>query len=197
MDDHNGHGGPLAEGVHDGQASADQADDGALQEIELDGSQAGSTACEEVEESWGNPAAYSGANRSTTPTRTEVEHELAALSRGPFQRILADYLGFSPTPKALRKFAERAPDKYISSLGVLAQLSGYKRDEVVVNNIMMIGSMSDYDIRQRRLEIKRLEQEAARLIEGNQQPRPAEVSRELDPDTIDVQAREVIEPRKD
>lgn len=187
MDSRDGHGGSMAEGVHDSEEEAYRLDEPAQAE---DAGSVDGEAEEEVAESWGDPAAYAGANRSSTPTRTEVEHELAVLSRGPFQRILADYLGFSPTPKALRKFAERSPDKWVNALGVLAQLSGFKRDEVVVNNIVMVGSMSDYEINKRRLELRKMEEEAARLI-GAPEPRPAEVSMERDPDTIDVTAREV------
>lgn len=192
MDTLDGHGGTLATGVRSGQAEEDCP--GSYEEKPgIPNAESDQPPQEngEVEAEWGNPGAYAGAKRTSTPTRAEVEQELAALSRGPFQQILADYLGFAPTPTAIRRFAERYPDKYVFALGVIAQLAGYKKDEVVVNNYMMVGNMSDYEINKRRLELQKQEQEESRLIEAAEEPRQMEVSRKLDPDTIDVQAREV------
>lgn len=190
MDNSNGHGGSLAQGVYDGEAQAYEAIAKRAQEGEH-GDGSGEDA-QKVEESWGDPSAYTGANRSTTPTRAEVENELAILSRGPFQRILADYLGFSPTPAALRRFADKSPDKWAAALGVLADLSGYKKGVMEVNNIMMIGSMDDAALHRRLKELEGQVQDQQRLITGQEQAQPPrELAPSRDSSIIDVQAKKI------
>lgn len=189
MDNSNGHGGPLATSVHDSQTQADAHDADGQKENSAVGDPADAG---EVEETWGDHRSYTAANRRTTPTREEVEDELAILSRGPFARVLADYLGFSPTPAALRRFADKSPDKWAGALAILADLSGYKKGVVEVNNIMMIGSMDDSALIKRVKELEQLMNAQTRLI-TSQEPanQPRELAPSRDPDIIDVKAKSV------
>lgn len=130
----------------------------------------------------------------STPTRAEIEQELESLSRGPFKRILADYLGFSPTAAALRRFADKSPDKWANSVGILAQLAGFKKDVVEVNNFMMIGHMDDATLYRKLQEAEAQFASSSRLIET---PQPVQTLRERDPSSdpsiVDVQATVVPE----
>lgn len=127
--------------------------------------------------------------RSTTPTGEEVEAELAALSRGPFRRILTDFLGFAPDADSIKRLSANKPEKWAASLAILAQLAGYKRDVIEVNNIVMIGSMSDYELNKRLAEVEGMGKESARLISPSQPVTvPQHLAPSRDPDVIDVQA---------
>lgn len=84
------------------------------------------------------------------PIREAIERELEQLDRSSFRRILADYLGYAPTPKAIARLAEKQPDRWIQGLTMLAQLAGFKRDTVEINNnILVVQQMSDSELRKR------------------------------------------------
>lgn len=88
------------------------------------------------------------------PSGEDIEQELESLSRAPFRRILKDFLGFAPSPDALRKFAEKYPDRWANALSTLSQLGGYKKDVTETNNIIMIGHMDDSALRRRMAELE-------------------------------------------
>lgn len=127
---------------------------------------------------------------SLEPAREEIERELESLSRAPFRRILRDFLGFTPTAAALRRFAEKNPDKWAKSISILAQLGGFQNDVNVTNNIVNIGSMDDSALRKRMADL-----EAKLGISHNMivsiENTPSPVLRERNPtspDIIDVKA---------
>lgn len=161
-----------------------------------------------VDSNSGEPTAFAlRPSRLPQPSGEEIEAELAALSRGPFRRILTDYLGFAPTGPALQRFANKFPDKWANAVGILAQLAGYKKELQVEGTVQMVHTMSDSDIERRRKELQQLEsasnrlivppprtEESARKLVREEAPAP-KISAELNPsrdDTIvDVSAKEI------
>lgn len=116
-------------------------------------------------------------SRLPQPSGVEIEAELAALSRGPFRRILTDFLGFAPSANALRRFAEKNPDKWANALGIIAQLAGYHKELKVEGTINHVHAMSDSDIERRRKELLALEAAQNRTIIP--QPREQEAARKM------------------
>lgn len=173
MDASNGHDGPVGQGVFDCSGEEGKSFGGAI-EVEKEGVL--------------DPDAEDVRSNLSAPTRAEIEAELASLSRDPFRRVLADYLGFVPTPAALRRFANSKPDKWATALSIIAQLAGYKRDTVEVNNFMMIGSMDDATLLKRLKEVRQVKDEKDYLIESTAPPPKRELAPSRDPDIIDVQA---------
>lgn len=130
----------------------------------------------------------------SNPAREDIEREFDALSRKPFQRILTAYIGFVPTASALRRFAERYPDKYAKSIEVLAQLAGYKRDTVEVNNLVMVGNMDDATILRKLREGQAQLASAERMITlPTTQPATRELAPSRDESIIDVEAKKLGE----
>lgn len=125
------------------------------------------------------------------PSGEAIEQELESLSRAPFRRILKDFLGFAPTPEALRRFAERYPDKWAKSIGVIAQLAGYQTDVVETNNILIIGHMDDSALRKRMAELEQKLNLSHNVITAKVENSPSRHFKEASPSAdniIDVEA---------
>lgn len=131
------------------------------------------------------------ASASTRPTRSEIEVELARLSRSPFRRILADVMGCAPSLKAMTRLAENKPEKYFQSLALIAQLAGYNKEVTVEHTgTVMVGNLNDTDLNARMLEVQAALAEQQRLI--SQSPiRPPVIMEgaSTDPNIIDVPSR--------
>lgn len=88
-------------------------------------------------------------------TREMIRVEVGRALRSPWQRILTDYIGTAPTLKALQKFADKSPDRWIQGAVMLAQLSGYSKEIHVTQDINVnVQHMSDADIQQRLNETR-------------------------------------------
>lgn len=178
----------MVSSIHDGE---EKANGGARQDAStyfVEGTSPSSKQIGQVATGGDDTEPVQPVRASATPTREEVEIELESLSRGPFKRILADYLGFSPTPAAIKRFADKSPDKWATSIGVLAQLAGFKKDVVEVNNFMMIGHMDDASLHRRLQEVESQFAESSRLIENVPTPTLRERDPSSDPDIVDVKA---------
>lgn len=90
--------------------------------------------------------------------KTELRREITRKLRIPFERILADYLGESPSLRAIKALAEKSPDRWIQGAVMLAQLAGYTKDlNINVNQTINISGMSDSQIEMRKLELQKAE----------------------------------------
>jgi hypothetical protein len=88
-----------------------------------------------------------------------VLRSLGKQSREPFRRLLAEVIGASPTPEALRRFADKHPDRWAQALSILGGLAGFDRG-VMELNVFNFGSMSDSQLMSRMAE---LDSEISRL----------------------------------
>jgi len=61
--------------------------------------------------------------------------ELADLDRAPFIAELSDWLKQKPNRKALQKFADRFPDRWVGGVSALARLVGYADKHETTHNI--------------------------------------------------------------
>lgn len=128
------------------------------------------------------------------PSAEDLAIELDSLSRGAFKRTLADFLLCSPTPEAIQKLAERSPDRWAQSLTMLASLAGFKKDTMEVNNLFLVGSLSDADLMKRLRQVEGANGENKRLIEVQQvQPAFPNLNPSTDESIIDVKMTEVQE----
>lgn len=133
------------------------------------------------------------AHPSTRPTRSEIEFELARLSRSPFRRILADVMECAPTMKAMRRLAENKPDKYFAALSQISAMAGYTKDTVVEHNVNFnIGNLNDTDLelRMREVQLKLAEQQKLITQPVITQPKIAEGA-SYDPNIIDVPSKQL------
>lgn len=80
--------------------------------------------------------------------------ELAAQTRAPFRRVLAELIGARPTPEAIRRFADKYPDRWAQAVSIMGGLAGYERGVVEVN-VFNIKGLSDADLDRRLAEIER------------------------------------------
>lgn len=122
-------------------------------------------------------------------SRDALHAEMQALNRDAFRRVLVDFIGYAPSPEAIQKLAEKAPDRWIQGLTMLSSLAGYKRDVSEVNNIVVIGSMSDSDLMKRLALVEQQHAEAGKMIEITQVNTPSELSPSRDDTIIDVKAK--------
>lgn len=88
------------------------------------------------------------------PNAQAINAEIKRLMRSPFQRVLMDYLGYAPTPDAIRRLADKAPDRWIQGAVMLAQLAGYSKEVHVSGEVSHVHSMSDAQIRERRAALQ-------------------------------------------
>ena len=82
-------------------------------------------------------------------SREEIAAKVNALQRSVFADVLVDILECGPTKDALQYFANRYPDRYFSSVAVMAQLSGYQRDINITTNVHIVEHLPDSSLRQR------------------------------------------------
>lgn len=76
-----------------------------------------------------------------------IREELDAGSRAPFKSSLAETLMEKPDSPAIKRFANRYPDRWASMVATLARLAGYhdKTEETKTLNIL-ISRMSDQEV---------------------------------------------------
>jgi hypothetical protein len=58
---------------------------------------------------------------------------LGSMSRVPFRKVLAELVGAKPTPEAVRRFADKYPDRWAQAVSIMAGLAGYERGVVELN----------------------------------------------------------------
>ena len=83
-----------------------------------------------------------------------VGRQLASMSRAPFRHILQDLIGGRPTPEAIRRFADRYPDRWAQAVSIFGALSGYKQDLVEIN-VFNIKGLSDSELMGRIAEVEK------------------------------------------
>ena len=145
-----------------------------------------------------SPLEADNANRNGAETRMEppgedIERELENLSRGPFKRILKDFLGFSPTTKAIKEFANKSPDKWAKAVEIIAQLGGYKRDAEQTNNVYVVHHLPDSDLRKKMAELEAKLNVSHNMLPTASNLDPSRILREPSPSSdnniIDVAAK--------
>lgn len=80
----------------------------------------------------------------------ETMRYLASMSRSPFRKVLAELIEAKPTPEAVRRFADKYPDRWAQAVSMMAGLSGFDRGVIEVN-VFNIKGLSDAEL-MRRLE---------------------------------------------
>lgn len=144
----------------------------------------------EVEADSGNRG---GGETRMEPPGEDIEAELEQLSRGPFKRILKDFLGFSPTTKAIQQFANKSPDKWAKAVEIIAQLGGYKKDVQETNNVYVVHHMPDSDLRKKMAELEAKLNTSHNMLPTASNLDPTRILREPSPSSdnniIDVAAK--------
>lgn len=72
--------------------------------------------------------------------------ELRRNMREPFKRALQRMLQFRPTEDALRKFAEKSPDRWALAVSTLAGLAGFEKGVTVNVRVKNVSEMSDREL---------------------------------------------------
>lgn len=70
---------------------------------------------------------------------------LASMSRAPFRQVLAELIRAKPTPEAVRRFADKYPDRWAQAVSMMAGLSGFERGIIEVN-VFNIKGLSDAEL---------------------------------------------------
>lgn len=82
-----------------------------------------------------------------------IGRHIAALARQPFKDLLTEMIGARPTPEAIRRFADKYPDRWAQAISILGGLAGYERGVVEVN-VFNIKGLSDADLMRRLAEVE-------------------------------------------
>lgn len=84
----------------------------------------------------------------------ETLRYLGSMSRTPFRKVLGELLECKPTPEAVRRFADKYPDRWAQAVSMMAGLSGFDRGVVEVN-VFNVKGLSDVDLMARYAELQR------------------------------------------
>jgi len=86
----------------------------------------------------------------------KIRTEIYRLSRDPFRDVLSFFIASAPSPQAIRKQAQRFPDRWAQSITQLANLSGYSQlnTNLDISLSASISHMSDAEIDKRIDEIQ-------------------------------------------
>ena len=82
---------------------------------------------------------------ATRLTGEEIRAAVEELRREPFRELLLDALSNSPSPQALKIFADKAPDRYAQCLTQYAKLAGYN-EKIDVEHTVTFKNMSDMEL---------------------------------------------------
>jgi hypothetical protein len=83
-----------------------------------------------------------------SPDREALRREIDALSRNPFRTVLVDFLESSPSPGAIRKAAQKSPDRWTQALSIISKLAGFN-EKLEIEGTVRAERMSDSEIEQR------------------------------------------------
>lgn len=70
---------------------------------------------------------------------------LATMSRTPFRKVLAELIEAKPTPEAVRRFADKYPDRWAQAVSMMAGMSGFDRGVIEVN-VFNVKGLSDSEL---------------------------------------------------
>lgn len=76
----------------------------------------------------------------------KVSEQLEALDRAPFRAMLAEFLGVQPTKAALRRFANKSPDRWAQALAILGSLAGFTKDSTQINIFAGVRGLTDAEL---------------------------------------------------
>ena len=100
----------------------------------------------------------------------ELRARLKQYDRSPFMELLAKFIESVPSEDALRAFARRNPDKWVTAIFAIQRMSGYtEKTETTVNmNLAVaVGRMSDSQLedklREMGIDPRAIEQPALEL----------------------------------
>lgn len=104
----------------------------------------------------------------------EVRAHLEALSREPFRKALAEWMGAAPTEEDIKEWAKTRPDRWAQGLSIVGRMAGYTDKLEIEGSVHhSIQNLSDAEILQRLRDL-RADQDA---IEGE----CAEVDEDIPP----------------
>lgn len=118
------------------------------------------------------------------PSGDEILAKLRTFDRDPFAVQLAQLLDCAPTAKAIRKFANKYPDRWAQAVSIFSGLNGYSAKTEVINNnlFMVVGKLSDAEIEQRlRVVLPKLAISQARIIDGTAEVAAPEPPKDASP----------------
>lgn len=97
-------------------------------------------------------------------TKKQIAEQIEILAIEPFQNVLVDAMANGPSQRALREFAEKAPDRWAQFVTMMAKLGGYRPDaKVEIGNIFIQAKeMSDAEL---SLRVQQM-MDSMKLIEG-------------------------------
>ena len=110
-----------------------------------------------------------------TPAEEVIRQYIGTYSRDPFQRILSQFLGASPSREDIAAFASRNPDRWVTAIHKLALLSGYV-EKVEIETTINVNMMSDAEIEAKLKEISELLASPQIVIEHMPAPEESAVS---------------------
>lgn len=85
----------------------------------------------------------------------ELRAQLQAYDRRPFQDLLAEWINASPDPERVAEFADKHPDKFISSMSSLARIAGFtEKTETLVDITVNYRALSDSQLEDRLAQLQ-------------------------------------------
>lgn len=85
-----------------------------------------------------------------TPLGDDIRQKLQTYDRSPFMDVLLSFLEGSPSPDAIKAFAERNPDKWASAMASVARIAGYtEKTEINQSVHVTVSRMSDSQVEDR------------------------------------------------
>lgn len=103
-----------------------------------------------------DPVARARAERDARPIEEQqasLERTIETinrLSRSTFRKVLAELVEGAPTIEAVKRFADKYPDRWAQAVSIMGGLAGYERGVVEIN-VYNVQGLSDADL-MRRLE---------------------------------------------
>lgn len=92
-----------------------------------------------------------------------ITQQITLLSREPFRNELAKMLKCAPTEAAIRRFANKQPDRWAQAVSILMKGAGYKDNIVQETNFyVQINNMSDAGL---EIQLAEIEKELSQLSE--------------------------------
>lgn len=70
---------------------------------------------------------------------------IMAMSRQPFREALIALVGASPTPEAVRRFADRYPDRWAQAVSIMGGMAGFSRETVELN-VFNVKGLADSEL---------------------------------------------------
>ena len=134
----------------------------------------------------------------------DVLDKLRATDRTPFIELLAGWLECAPDAEAVRAFAARAPERYVTAIVQIARLSGYaEKHDHMHNHTLQVTHLSDSQLedqlQQRMHELGLPPLSLTDQREAAQSPTASApfVAKPIDADWVEVEQQERMKRKAD